>query len=452
MATPTPRYAAISAAARGARRPDFADSALGRMFLLCALAYLTTYALEAPIRYVLYLAGKDNFILVRDGLMIGPLVVLFAARAVRLEMPAVFMIAGALLTFHALVLIGTVGSFVGAAYGIKIMINLLFGIFLAGLLIAPSRKTFMVLLLIWLVTLVGVCLDKFVVTFPWTGIKTVVGDLNVDVSKDWEIQDSFARRVAGFTRSSIGIAVFLPPLTIVLMSRARHWLPRLFLGGSAFGAVLLSTQKGSIIAFAPVLAILLLPAAMRLTLLRIACLGFMALAIIAPLLSYGLHMDHGTGVFSTESIYLRIAYTWPQAWDWIGRHQLLIFGVGLGGIGGPQRIYAPNWFNPADNVFILMYAYFGVFAFVYLIAVAALVLRPVTGDRERAVTATAVLAFAFGYGTVLSMLEDQSAPLFVGTALAVLWRETRAARDSTVPAPRWTNPFAGAPVHAASAR
>ena len=299
------------------------------------------------------------------------------------------------------------------------------------------------LLAIWLVTLVGICLDKFLVTFPWTGIKTIVGDLSVDVSKDWEIQDSLSRRVAGFTRSSICVAVFLPPLTIVLMSRFRHWLPRYFLAAASFGGVMLTTQKGAIIAFVPVLGILCLPASMRLGLLRAVCLTFMALTIAMPLLTFGLHMDHGMGVFSTESIYLRIVYTWPEAWDWIGRHQMMIFGVGLGGIGGPQRFYAPNYFNPADNVFILMYAYFGVFAFFYLLAVAHLVRRPVTGSTERAVTATAVLAFAFGYGVVLSMLEDQSAPLFIGTALGVLWQETRAIRQTTTSASRWGASFPG---------
>jgi hypothetical protein len=366
-----------------------------------------------------------------------------------LRMPTILLVSGVLLAFHAVVLIGTVGSFKGAAYGVKIMVNLVFGLLLAGMLIAPSRKTFRFLLLIWLVMILGVLLDKFVLTFPWTGIKTIVGDLNVDVSKDWEVQDTVARRVAGFTRSSICIAVFMPPLTIVMMSHLRQWLPRLILGAGAFGAVVLSTQKGSIIAFAPVLGILLLPAAMRLVLLRVACLGFMAMAVALPVLTYGLHMNHGTGVFSTESIYLRIAYTWPQAWDWIGRHQMLLFGVGLGGIGGPQRIYAPNWFNPADNVFILMYAYFGIFAFAYLFVVLKLVLRPVTGDRDRVVTAIAVLAFCFGYGAVLSVLEDQSAPLFIGTALGVLWRETR---PIALPAPpRFANPFArpaeAAPAH-----
>ena len=422
---------------------NFVGPGLARMFILCGLAYLLAYALEAPIRYVLYLAGKDSLILVRDGLIIGPLVVLFAARVLRLEKPTIFLVAGALLAFHAIVLMGTIGSFVGAAYGVKILVNLLFGVLLAGPLIAPSRRTFTVLLTIWVVTLVGVLLDKFIVTFPWTGIKTIVGDLSVDVSKDWEIQDSLARRVAGFTRSSICVAVFMPPLTIILMSRFRHWFPRIFLGAVSLGAVLLTTQKGAIIAYVPVLGVLCLPASMRLGLLRLGCLAFMLMAVAMPLLTFGLHMDHGTGVFSTESIYLRIAYTWPEAWDWISRHHMLLFGVGLGGIGGPQRFYAPNYFNPADNVFILMFAYFGVFAFFYLLAVALLVMRPVTGSTERVVTATAILAFCFGYGAVLSMLEDQSAPLFIGTALGVLWQETRAPRKAVAPASRWARSFSG---------
>jgi hypothetical protein len=398
---------------------------LAQLFVFCVLGYLLAYATEAPIRYVLYLVGADNMILARDALIIGPLILLFVARALKLTAQPLFLMVGVLLAFHSIVLIGTVGSFKGAAYGVKILINLLFGFLVAGGLIAPGRRTFRFLVAIWILTLIGACLDKFVVTFPWTGIKTIVGDLNVDVSKDWMVQDTLAKRVAGFTRSSICIAVFMPPLTMVLLSRVRHWLPRFLMLAVAVGVVFMTTQKGAFIAFAPIAAILCLPVAARFVLLRLTCLGFMLLAVALPLLTYGLHMDHGTGVFSTESIFLRIVYTWPQAWDWIGRHQMLIFGVGLGGIGGPQRFYAPNSFNPADNVFILMYAYFGVFALAYLLAVAILVTRRVAGDPARATTAMAVLSFAFGYGAVLSMLEDQSAPLFIGAALGVLWKETR---------------------------
>jgi hypothetical protein len=199
----------------------------------------------------------------------------------------------------------------------------------------------------------------------------------------------------------------------------------------AIAAVFMTTQKGSIVALIPIAGILCVQPMRQPARLRIAFIAFLVLCIALPLMTLGLHMEHGAGVFSTESIYLRIAYTWPEAWDWIVRHQMLVFGVGLGGIGGPQRLYAPDSFNPSDNIAVLLYAYFGIFAIVYAGLVSFLALRPVTGSIERVTPALGVLAFAFGYGAVLSVIEDQSASLFLGAAVGVLWRETRI---STLPA------------------
>lgn len=396
------------------------------VFAVCGILYLWIYALEAPIRYGLFLVGKDSLILLRDGLIIGPLAFLCAAQAMRLRLHAMFLLSGCLLAFHGLVLMGTVGSFPGAVYGAKVLMNLLFGFFAASLLISPGNKMLKAMMAIWLMIIVGVCLDKFLLTFPWTGIKTVIGDLSVDVSKDWQIEDPFARRVAGFTRSSIAVAAVLPCLTIILLCRMEGRLLRAVVALLAVGAVFLTTQKGSLIAFVPIAAILCLPSAHRLARLRFCFLAFLLIAIALPLLTRGLHMDHGNGVFSTESLYLRIAYTWPDAWQWISHHQMLWFGVGLGGIGGPQRLYAPDNFNPSDNIIVLLYAYFGVFAIFYGALICFLVLRPITGSPKRVETAVAIVAFAFGYGAVLSVIEDQSASLFLGAALGALWRETRA--------------------------
>jgi hypothetical protein len=102
-------------------------------------------------------------------------------------------------------------------------------------------------------------------------------------------------------------------LAIIMMGRLRHRMLRLFIIATILGAVILTTQKGAFVAFVPIAAILCLPARYRLRLTRQLCLAFMAAAVVLPLLTYGLHMSHGTGVFSTESIYLRLAYTWPQA-------------------------------------------------------------------------------------------------------------------------------------------
>jgi hypothetical protein len=404
--------------------PRSYEQPLAALFTISALAYLTIYALEAPIRFGLLWAGKDQFILARDFLIFGPLGALLVAQGLRLRLHPAFLVAGILIAFHGLVFMGTIRSVIGLLYGVKIVINILFGFFAASALLYPSNRALKYISLIWGVLIFGVFLDKFGVAFPWAGMKTIVGDINVDVSKDWMISDPFARRVAGFARSSIAVACVVPPLAIIMINRMRHTFLRLLIALLSLAAVFFTTQKGAIIAFAPLMAIMFLPSNMRLKALRIACISFIILAIAAPLLTLDVHLSHGSGVFSTESLYLRIAYTWPQAIAWIERHDLMLFGVGLGGIGGPQRFYAPDSFNPADNVMILLYAYFGIFAALYVAFAARLATRPIIGDRAHVVPAIAILAFCFGYGTVLSMIEDQSAALFIGAALGVLWRHT----------------------------
>lgn len=401
------------------------SSALANFFVFCAACYLCIYATEAPIRWGFYLAGKDSMIFVRDILMIAPLFCLAASQALRLQLHAAFGVWAALMLFHAMVLLGTTGSFSGAAYGAKVLMNVPFGFFIAGLLIAPRSRMTKVLAVVWLVIVTGVWIEKLGVTFPWTGIKTVIGDLNVDVSKDWQINDPLARRVAGFTRSSISVAAILPSLTIVLLYKVRAAWAKGLVALIAVASVGITTQKGSIIAFLPIVAILLLPQRFQPTLLRWIFVAFVVLAVALPALTIGLQMDHGSGVFSTESLFLRIAYTWPDAWRWITHRGMLLFGVGLGGIGGPQRLYAQDYFNPADNIMLLLYAYFGAFAVIYVGWIWALVFKPVTGRLDRVLPAVAVLAFLFGYGSVLSVIEDQSGSLFLGAAVGVLWRETR---------------------------
>lgn len=395
---------------------------LAWLFAVCGGLYLSIYAFESPIRYILYLGGKDGFILARDALIFLPIAALAVQQANRMRLHPALVAFGVLVAFHGLILCATVGTPTAVAYGVKILANILFGYFAASLLITPGNRMLKLLALLWIATLVGVLLDKFVTTFPWVGIKTVVGDLTVDVSKDWQIQDTFSRRVAGFARSSISVAVLMPVLGILLMGRTRQILVRCMIGLASLAAVFLTTQKGSLIAFLPVAAIMMARPRQERLLLQVWGLLAALLMVLLPVLTTGMDIDHGTGVFSTQSLYLRIHDTWPRAWDWIGRHQMLVFGVGLGGIGGPQRLYAIDNFNPADNFFVLLYAYFGVFGLLYLGLLLWLLVQPARSERPAA-TATALIAFLLGYGAVLSIIEDQIAALMLGAGIGLLLQE-----------------------------
>jgi hypothetical protein len=421
------------------------------LFSLCAFTYLVIYAFEGVIRYGLYNVGLDNAILLRDGLVIGPTVILLAAQAFRLHIHPAYGIFAAIITLHGAMAYFNLGTAVPAIYGTKLLINVLFGFIAARQLTQPGRGVLWLLGLIWLASMVGVVLDKYVYTMPWMGMETHIGGIAVDVSRGWDIDSGFEKRAAGFSRSSISAAMLLPTLALIIAPRLRSWLLRAVMLALTVGAVLLTTQKGALVAIAAVSVILCAPAWSRYRLLALACLAFALLDVALPLVTAGMLVPDTGGVFSFSSFGMRIMLTWPEAWHWILHNEVFPFGVGLGGIGGAQRFYAPNSFNPSDNFFVFLYANFGLMSLVYLGWAACQGLRvPAdfrsgnvrSGDTHSgAIVALGLLAFNFGYGAALSMLEDQMSALFIGAAVGMLWQLRQAALGGP-----WQDPYGGSEV------
>ena len=187
--------------------------------------------------------------------------------------------------------------------------------------------------------------------------------------------------------------------------------------------------------------ILCAPAWSRYRLLTVACLAFALLDVALPLVTAGMLVPDTGGVFSFSSFGMRIMLTWPEAWHWILHNEVFPFGVGLGGIGGAQRFYAPNSFNPSDNFFVFLYANFGLMSLVYLGWAACQGLRVPVDVRSGAIVALSLLAFNLGYGAALSMLEDQMSALFIGAAVGMLWQLRQVALGG-----RWQDPYAGSDI------
>jgi hypothetical protein len=409
-----------------------------RLFALSATLYVLIYAGEGAVRYGLYNLGHDDAILFRDLLLMLPLALLFAAQSSRGQVHPAFIGFAAIIAIHGAIATLNLGGSLPAIYGAKLLVNPLFGFLAARQLTRPGRRTLLIFALIWVVTLTGVVLDKFVYTFPWTGLETHVGGIQVDVSRGWDIDDSFEKRAAGFSRSSISAAMLLPVLALVIAPRIRSFVIRVALLALTIGGVILTTQKGSVVALAAVTCVLCLPKWSRHSVLCLACMVFALLDVALPLVTAGLLMPQSGGVFSFSSFAMRITSTWPDAWRWIADHEVFPFGVGLGGIGGAQRFYAADFFNPSDNLFVFLYANFGLLGLFYLAWGTALGPRLPPVAREEAVPALAVLAFLLGYGAALSMLEDQIAGLFLGAAAGMLWHARQQALGGV-----WADPYAG---------
>ena len=129
-------------------------------------------------------------------------------------------------------------------------------------------------------------------------------------------------------------------------------------------------------------------------------MAFAILIVALPLITAGLLVSDTGGVFSFASLAMRISLTWPDAWQWIWNNEVFPFGVGLGGIGGAQRFYAANFFNPSDNLFVFLYANFGVMGLLYLGWIVTVGRRLPQEEQRVAIAPLAMLAFNLAYGIV----------------------------------------------------
>jgi hypothetical protein len=404
---------------------------LRRLFVLCGLLFIGIYATEAPIRYGLNAISADNMIFVRDFLLVVPLAALFVLQAFNYRIHPAYWAFLAIVLLHGSISYFNFHTEVAAVYGAKFLIPLLFGFFLAGTFTEPKGKTIAVIAILWLVTVIALGVDKFGPNdlFPWAGMKTTIGDLKVDISNNWDITSGLDRRVAGLTRSSIDAAMLLPMLALVIAPRCR-WVLRLIVLAASETAIYFTTQKGALIVFGCVSAALILPRYMWYKALNALCIVFAATAVIVPIATQGLLASTAGDNFSLASFGMRIQTTWPDAFRWISDNSVFPFGVGLGGIGGGQRLFAQDLVNAADNVFLFMYGNFGILALFYLGWAASAGLLLPRYQRDRSHVPLAIMAQNLGYGIVLSMMEGQIAMLFTGAALGTLWLLRKEARVS----------------------
>ena len=94
-----------------------------------------------------------------------------------------------------------------------------------------------------------------------------------------------------------------------------------------------------------------------------------------------------------------------------------------------------------DNIFLLLYAFFGMFSLLLFGWIGYAAIRSINIDPEVAAPALAVLAFNLLYGIVVTVLEDQAGALLLGSSVGVLLYASRVLR--TRPA---IQPFRAAPA------
>ena len=395
-----------------------AASADRRWLQVALVTAISAAAIEGPLRYLLNLAHLDLLIFVRDAALLGALAAFVMVRFAEGNTPVAVTIFAFLALFHSIVALVNLQTVVAPIYGLKIFVPALCGYLASEAIFRPGRRLLRLVLLLWIVGVVGATFDQFTnADLPWVGVSVEVGGIDVDIGRDW--QTGTFKRVAGLTRSSINLAIVLPLLSFMLIGATKSRLLRIGVCAATLVVLYWSTQKGAILGYALAFAALALSGRSSSAPLKVAAVLATLLTTLAPTLLIYYDMPVDRGVFSFESLIERVQSMWPMAWAWIDRFPNLL-GVGLGGIGGAQRFYSASQFNASDNLFIYLYANFGVASLIYLgAAVLTVVAARVRNPRPDGL-ALASFVFLMLYGSVISLVEDQIAALWLGATLGWL--------------------------------
>lgn len=392
--------------------------------LAAAIAlYFFTFVIEGPLRYLLALANLETALYARDAVLIGAIMlatVWHLRRPVSIHVVVLLF----LLAFHGLTGVLFTAQPLQVAFGLKMILPFVLGVVIFKWARFGSGALQATVLFLFTVTVTGIFLNYFY-TFEWEGFSYRVGDTNVQGAVRWW-HDGGQKRLAGFARSSYDAAILVVACAMFLAIQVRSALFSLLLWAVAGLAIILTTTKGALFAY----AVLTVFFALRLRLgrhgeawaLRMLWLPA-AIMVLLPVYSgvFNVHLDFDSPVerLLLGSYAERMESVWPRAFANLEQAGSFLIGRGIGGIGTPQLYFEPSLWNFADNLFVFAYSTCGIFAFAYLFF---LLWQSQSLKLRNSVDALtfANLMFSFIYGITTAVLESAVIAFLLGLAFGKL--------------------------------
>jgi len=385
--------------------------------LFSIVAYLTSIAIDSPLRYGLNMFHAAALIYLRDVLLFL-LLFLTLHRAIQLRrMHKGILVLLAILGFHSAVNVLVMKNIPMTLFGIKVFLPLVAGSLAAAQLSIEQKRIFTrSITLIWFVTLCGILIEGTGIEFPWKGFSVDIGGTTVEGNRDWSAVG--IARLAGFTRASYDAAIILSVSPMLfLYDIKRRWRILVIVGSIA--GIALTVTKGAFLAFF-LTSILIALLEFKQTPKGLIVTTFILLSfgsfIGLPLYFEGSHFvfDRTDLVqeFLLGSFRERITGTWPDAWTYIADPMTNILGVGIGGIGSAQHFFSNSSYQPGDNLFVYSRVVFGVASYVYFAHMAVCGLQKYNGSRKHS-TALFIVLCALS-GITLAVAESGAFSLLLG--------------------------------------
>jgi hypothetical protein len=294
---------------------------------------------------------------------------------------------------------------------------------------------------IWWVAVLGVFVSALV-WLPWLGESYEIFGVRTQFARAWS---AFGiQRLPGFSRASFTAANQIALGCALLLAGQLGMAPKVAIWLVSLAAVWLTTSK------APLIAVLLTPLFIVLTdrvgrwrdggfgVRQVVLAGLLSVAIALPvsaLLGLRLPQSGHFGFLSLGSLGLRMADMWPRAFALLDPPwPRLVLGLGFGGIGAGQAYFDPAQYSAADNLFLFLYASFGLGALFFLAAFLqgnrVLAELAPTLFRALAIAAAALLVIGMMSNVVESVVPALLLGLLAGKALDPLASAGRVGRLS----------------------
>lgn len=384
--------------------------------------YATSLVFDGAIRWMLESVGAVSLLYLRDGLLIAAtLCALSIGRAYLLD--SWRRLVAATLAFMAIWLLW--GWFNGlpigqGLFGLKTLLPVLAGMSVYVLLSENWQLLYRFCGVAAIVALSGLVTDYFR-DLPWAGLVYEVGDVSVEGQRQWTIDS--VERLGGFGRASTDVAgQLLLFLAVILSARANNAV-RIILVLGCMAGIVMTTSRSYLLG-----AVLLVMACMALAMTRSVAVR-VALAIV-PLLPIGVialgyqqvavarwlqTIDRG-GALAMESAFIRMDDIWLDAVSQLDDLVSWIFGKGLGSIGAASKYFAPETYNPADNLLIYTLVSFGIVGSVVVFATLLIAFWKTLMSVR--LSFGVFLAAVSGSGVAMSCLENPAVGMGLGLALS----------------------------------
>lgn len=342
---------------------QFSLSKLGGLLLLLSL---TSFILEAPLKYLLIKLHASPALYLRD---VYAVLVIFISLlswiAGKSFSPSVIVVP--ILFAHMLYGIAIIGSLAQPIIALKTYL-----FFVLGTTSFETFKNNIETVKKWMVwmfalTVLGIFINRFI-DMPWKDevFESATGD--VQVSKEWVAAG--VSRVAGFARASYDASTYAAILgaSIALIPGIGS-ITRLIVLASAMTVVVMTTSKGSILALALMVVFIYQSKENEKNKapfwLYISPLLLLTIPVFLYIYEFRLEINSALWIY-LSSFAERINWMWPRAFNLMQSPWTILFGRGLGGIGFAQRFGEASQYNSADNTMVYFFVTFGLASIFYV--------------------------------------------------------------------------------------